>query len=72
MDDGTIGGSPETVINDLRTIINKSADLGLQLNYAKCEIKILGNHSRNDRLQFLDAVNEIAPGIVERAEDISC
>lgn len=70
MDDGSIGGSPDTVLNDLKTIIDKSADLGLQLNFTKCEIKILGSNSHNDRTRILEQFNEIAPGIIDRPDDI--
>lgn len=70
IDDGSIGGEPETAFNDLQTIIQKSAQLGLNLNFSKCEIKILGPQSINDRSRILEKFNQIAPGIVNRPGDI--
>lgn len=46
LDDGSLGGSPEVVLNDLSTIIAMSANLGLRLNFSKCELMILGDDSR--------------------------
>ncbi|XP_037034226.1 uncharacterized protein LOC119073006 [Bradysia coprophila] len=70
MDDGTIGGTPEVVIKDLQTVITKSAEVGLQLNFAKCEVKILGVTDLAERAHILQTLNQIAPGIVERPDDI--
>lgn len=70
MDDGSIGGAPDVVMNDLQTIIAKSAEIGLQLNFSKCEVKILGTVGLTERAHILQLVNQIAPGIVERPDDI--
>lgn len=69
IDDGSIG-TPDTVFNDLKNIITKSADLSLQLNSSKCEIKILGDHDEEVRTQILDKFNQIVPVIVDRPQDI--
>lgn len=70
IDDGSIGGDPDTVLTDLQTIMTKSAEIGLQLNFSKCELKVIGVHSDEDRAQIMERFSEIAPGIVERREDI--
>ena len=38
LDDGTIGGSPESLTADLRTIEEKGQELGLCLNVMKSEL----------------------------------
>lgn len=38
LDDFTLGGSVSTVANDVNTIINKGASVGLHLNRSKCEV----------------------------------
>lgn len=70
IDDGTLGGNPDTVLDDLQSIINKSAEMGLKLNFAKCEIKVLRNPNREEHDQILEKFNQIAPGIVNKPEDI--
>lgn len=42
LDDTTIGGSPLDVILGFQTILQSSAELGLELNLAKCEVFIFG------------------------------
>ncbi|XP_037034393.1 uncharacterized protein LOC119073191 [Bradysia coprophila] len=70
IDDGTIGGEPDVVINDLETVIAKSSEVGLELNFGKCEIKILGVVRPEERAHILQKINQVAPGIVERQDDI--
>lgn len=60
LDDGTLAGDPQTVLEDLKTIIQKSAELGLRLNFSKCEIKVIGTDVNQE---IVNAFNEIAPGI---------
>ena len=43
LDDGTLGGKGETVIEDLTNIKQKFSLLGLELNPSKCEIFFLPN-----------------------------
>ncbi|XP_047989335.1 uncharacterized protein LOC125228717 [Leguminivora glycinivorella] len=38
LDDGTIGGSPETVLNDLHKLVPALREIGLEVNPAKCEL----------------------------------
>ena len=43
MDDGSLVGDVSTVCHDLKTIINSTAKLGLQVNPSKCELSILSD-----------------------------
>lgn len=38
MDDGTLGGSLDDVLDDLHTVKNAAEDLGLHLNLTKSEV----------------------------------
>lgn len=38
LDDGSLGDKPDVVLNDLKTIIELSKSLGLELNFKKCEL----------------------------------
>ena len=39
LDDVTLSGPRQIVVDDINTIISKSEELGLELNTAKCEVK---------------------------------
>ena len=45
LDDATLGGSPEGVHDDLVTLLDKLAAIGLEVNSSKCEIAILNDDS---------------------------
>ena len=62
LDDGTIGGSVEDVINDLKTIIHQSPHLGLELNASKCEV-ILGEMDLSSANVALAMLREVAPDV---------
>ena len=62
LDDGTIGGSAEDVINDLKTIIHQSPHLGLELNASKCEV-ILGEMDLSSANVALAMLREVAPDV---------
>ena len=42
LDDATLGGSPESVLEDFVTVMEKADELGLELNASKCELLIFG------------------------------
>ncbi|XP_063385543.1 uncharacterized protein LOC134671614 [Cydia fagiglandana] len=42
LDDGTIGGSPEAVIEDLKKLIPALREIGLEVNPTKCELYACG------------------------------
>jgi hypothetical protein len=45
LDDGTLGGSTETVEQDLRVVLAKGRDIGLELNMSKCEAFVYRGNS---------------------------
>lgn len=48
LDDGSLGGDPDVVFDDLQKIIQKSVDLGLTLNFQKCEMMIIGSGNQQE------------------------
>lgn len=68
LDDGSLGGDPDTVLQDLVTIIEWSSKLGLRLNFSKCELMVLGS---NNKQEIIDAFTTIAPGIIIQDNDIT-
>lgn len=68
LDDGSLGGDPDSVIQDLATVIEWSAKMGLRLNYSKCELMVLGTDNKQE---IIDAFCNMAPGITIRDTDIS-
>ena len=60
LDDGTIGGEPHEVAKDLKTIIDISTSLGLELNLQKCEI-ILGKMSSESANFAISELRCVAP-----------
>lgn len=58
LDDGTIAGNMETVLNDLKIIKEKFAAIGLEVNTNKCEIFQL-----NKNENVFKSFSEIMPGI---------
>lgn len=59
LDDGTIAGEPDTVLDDLNNIIDNCKHLGLQINPSKCELYFCGLQSDI----ILQKFNNISPGI---------
>ena len=59
LDDGTLGGSPQSVLADFTTILEQSSSLGLSLNLSKCEAYIAGASST----PFIDELQSVAPGV---------
>jgi len=47
LDDGTLGGSMEDVLQDLHTVQQVAEDLGLQLNRGKLEVICVNSTTRN-------------------------
>lgn len=60
LDDGTLGGDVDTVLNDLIFLKNQFNTIGLELNFSKCELFF--NKITNKPLT-LSKFNAIAPGI---------
>ena len=60
LDDGTLGGDVDTVINDFILLKQEFKSIGLELNPSKCEIFL---SDTTDRLSTLHKFNAIAPQI---------
>ncbi|CAG9135278.1 unnamed protein product [Plutella xylostella] len=61
LDDGTIGGSPEVVIEDLKILVEGFGDLGLRLNSQKCE---LFSCSGDVPQELRSELESVIPGVV--------
>ena len=59
LDDGTLGGSPQSVLADFTTIIGRSSSLGLSLNLSKCELYMASASSSH----FVNELQSVAPGV---------
>ena len=62
LDDGTIAGLPDDVFNALQEIIDKAREIGLELNYEKCEISVLGTESDEIKNEIYGRFNSISKG----------
>lgn len=69
LDDGTIAGHPEDVLKAFKMIIEKSKEVGLELNHDQCELSILGPHSVKLKNELLELFQEMSPGIQEMHND---
>ncbi|KAL0841226.1 hypothetical protein ABMA28_014960 [Loxostege sticticalis] len=64
LDDGTIAGDASTVLSDLHLIINQFSNIGLELNFSKCELFIPDAKFSPDQLsQLITKFSSIAPNI---------
>lgn len=61
LDDGTLGGKEDEVFEDLRVLTEKFAQLGLTLNFSKCELFFLDNCVQKDAI--LSKFQTLAPDI---------
>jgi hypothetical protein len=59
---GTLISDQENVFQDLESIISRSKDTGLELNFSKCELAVTSNDTE-ERNRILEQFNFIAPGI---------
>ncbi|XP_061718384.1 uncharacterized protein LOC133525958 [Cydia pomonella] len=69
LDDGTLGGDSQTVLADLLQIKNKFKDIGLELNFNKCELYISDNVGSSSASQIIQNFNNIAPTIKNISKD---
>ena len=69
LDDATFAGPPETVLEDLKKVIDLSKKAGLQLNPQKCEYKILGPDNATLKENIKSELEKITPGIREILND---
>lgn len=61
LDDGTLGGNPTTVLDDFQHIISCANEVGLELNFDKCEVSVLGPQTNTQCI--LESFQSVAPGI---------
>lgn len=61
LDDGTLGGDANTVLNDLATLIDEFSLIGLDLNFSKCELFVCDSCS--DKNLVFQKFNSLAPNI---------
>jgi hypothetical protein len=52
MDDGTLISDQENIFQDLESIISRSKDIGLELNFSKCELAVTSNDTLHLELSF--------------------
>jgi hypothetical protein len=72
LDDGALGGSAETVLKDLETIIVEFEKIGLSLNYSKCELFLSPDVSEERKIDILKKFESLSPDIRKTsAEDLS-
>ena len=62
LDDATLGGSVESVLTSLSTILVELRQKGLIVNDSKCEVIIL-NHTAAEKRNTLSRVKEVIPGV---------
>ena len=60
LDDGTRGGTPQTVLADFTAIQQQSSFLGLSLNFSKCEAYVAAGTSSST---FVSELQSVTPGI---------
>ncbi|XP_061709915.1 uncharacterized protein LOC133519817 isoform X2 [Cydia pomonella] len=63
LDDGTIGGSKSSVLADLKTLIDRFAEIGLSINFKKCEMFISEAIPPNTRSTLINEINQLTPNI---------
>ena len=64
LDDGTIGGSLDQALNDLRSIQQSFSEIGLSLNSDKCDITVLGNPCLSTHRRTIVKARQILPGLI--------
>ena len=70
LDDATLGGSPESVLENFTTVMEKADELGLELNASKCELLMLGG-SEDARKKAATLFRATAPEIgIVKPEDL--
>jgi hypothetical protein len=63
LDDGTLGGDSQTVLADLSQIKNKFTDIGLELNFNKCELYISDKVDPSSSSHIFQNFYNLAPNI---------
>lgn len=63
LDDGTVAGEPEVVLKALNMIIDRADEIGLQLNYQKCEVSVLCTYSNEMKAGIIQNFRESFPDV---------
>ena len=69
LDDGTLGGELELVLQNLSLIQREFSAMGLELNHSKCEVTVLGSPSLAAHQHALLRAGEVVPNISETPLD---
>ncbi|KAF2901127.1 hypothetical protein ILUMI_05057 [Ignelater luminosus] len=67
LDDGTLDGNPNTVLQNLDTIIKSCWNLGLQINLSKSELYFCSTYKKGVHESF----NQLSPGIKVLQDDVT-
>jgi len=70
LDDGRIGGDPQTVRNNAAIIRNGLSSVGLEINNSKCELLIVNNTTCQERSQTTKLFQDVFPSISIPAPDL--
>lgn len=63
LDDGSIGDEASTALQDLDSMIKEFQNIGLELNFSKCELFINPNLPTDKQTDIHSKFNSLAPGI---------
>ena len=63
LDDGCIGGDPQTVLSHAAIIRNVLSSVGLEINNSKCELLIVNNTTSQRRSETIQHFQEEFPSI---------
>lgn len=69
LDDGTLGGDVNSVLEDLRSLIAKFSTIGLDLNFSKCELYVSNLKSEVEKTNIISKFNSLAPNIKIQNKD---
>lgn len=69
LDDGSLGGDASSVFQDLESIIHSFSQIGLTLNFNKCEIFIPDSIPATARSDIIAKFNSLTPNITELTKE---
>ncbi|XP_069358665.1 uncharacterized protein [Maniola hyperantus] len=63
LDDGSLGGNASSVLQDLDILIKKFSEIGLSLNFSKCQVYIPDSVPLNEKTILINSLNSLIPNI---------
>ncbi|XP_072937101.1 uncharacterized protein [Epargyreus clarus] len=63
LDDGSLGGDTETVFTDFQEIMDKFSNIGLEVNFSKCELFVSNSKNVNEKNSIIERFKTLAPNI---------